>query len=212
MHKQHFFKNNKDLVIGVLFFASLALVIASHRVDYSSFPKPVREALAAVAQITGEGEINKVAAFNGANTIGNSQIYDNGTNVGIGTTAPEKRLDIQGSMRASGRIGTQGYDPDSGYPNGWGGGIHTWDVYARGSVRADGALCLGGDCRNAWPAGGRASCRVCIKFCDKGPNEIGCGAVQCSAYSNGDDQQWSPLAGDDNWFDPDSARIAIQCR
>ena len=32
-----------------------------------------------------------------------------------------------------GRLGTQGFDADSGYP-GWDGGIHTWDVYAEGSV------------------------------------------------------------------------------
>jgi hypothetical protein len=75
-------------------------------------------------------------------------------NVGIGTTAPSKKLDVNGSIKTSGRIGTQGYDPDSGYPSGWGGGIHTWDVYAHGSVRADGYLCIRNDCRDAWPSGG----------------------------------------------------------
>jgi len=38
------------------------------------------------------------------------------------------------SLNVSGRIGTQGYDADSGYPWGWGGGVHTWDVYAEGSI------------------------------------------------------------------------------
>ncbi len=36
----------------------------------------------------------------------------------------------------SGRLGTNGLDPVSGIPSGWGGGIHTWDLYAEGSVGA----------------------------------------------------------------------------
>lgn len=32
------------------------------------------------------------------------------------------------------RMGTNTFDPYSGYPTGWGGGVHTWDLYAEGSV------------------------------------------------------------------------------
>jgi hypothetical protein len=31
-------------------------------------------------------------------------------------------------------IGTRGADPYAGLPSGWGGGVHTWDVYAQGTI------------------------------------------------------------------------------
>ncbi len=37
-------------------------------------------------------------------------------------------------LNVDGRIGTNGFSPTSGYPGGWGGGVHTWDVYAEGTV------------------------------------------------------------------------------
>jgi hypothetical protein len=33
-----------------------------------------------------------------------------------------------------GRIGLNGYSGAAGYPGGWGGGLHVWDVYAEGTV------------------------------------------------------------------------------
>lgn len=38
--------------------------------------------------LSGSGTSNNIAKFTGASTVGNSIIYDNGTNVGIGTAAP----------------------------------------------------------------------------------------------------------------------------
>jgi hypothetical protein len=46
--------------------------------------------------ITGTGTTNFLPKFTGATSLGNSQIFDNGTNVGIGTTAPSGRLTISG--------------------------------------------------------------------------------------------------------------------
>jgi hypothetical protein len=57
-----------------------------------------------------------------------------------------------GSARISGRLGTSGFDPDAGYPSGWGGGIHTWDVYAE-SILATGS---GGQVGAYLAADGRA--------------------------------------------------------
>ena len=48
--------------------------------------------------VTGTGTINQVAKFTGANAIGDSIITDNGTNVGIGTTIPSLKLDVEGSV------------------------------------------------------------------------------------------------------------------
>jgi hypothetical protein len=43
------------------------------------------------------GTTNYVSKFTGATTLGNSQIFDNGTNVGIGTATPSSLLEIAGS-------------------------------------------------------------------------------------------------------------------
>ena len=46
--------------------------------------------------ISGSGTANYVSKWTGASALGNSNIYDGGTNVGIGTTAPEDLLNIKG--------------------------------------------------------------------------------------------------------------------
>ena len=43
------------------------------------------------------GTINYVPKFTSGTTIGNSQIFDNGTNVGIGTTSPAAKVHISGT-------------------------------------------------------------------------------------------------------------------
>ena len=50
-------------------------------------------------KVDGTGTTNYVSKWTGANTQGNSQIFDNGTSVGIGTTAPSSsfKLDVQGN-------------------------------------------------------------------------------------------------------------------
>jgi hypothetical protein len=48
--------------------------------------------------VTGTGTANKLSKFTGTNTIADSQVFDNGTNVGIGTTTTFAKLDNNGSM------------------------------------------------------------------------------------------------------------------
>jgi hypothetical protein len=45
--------------------------------------------------VTGTGTLNFVSKFTSTgSTLGNSLVYDNGTNVGIGTTSPSTKLDV----------------------------------------------------------------------------------------------------------------------
>ena len=46
---------------------------------------------------TGVGTSNYVTKWTGANSLGSGIIYDNGTNVGIGTASPQAKLDVNGS-------------------------------------------------------------------------------------------------------------------
>ncbi|KKW35336.1 MAG: hypothetical protein UY83_C0010G0004 [Candidatus Adlerbacteria bacterium GW2011_GWA1_54_10] len=48
---------------------------------------------------TGSGSTNYLTKFIGATALGNSLIYDNGTNVGIGTASPGYKLDVNGEVR-----------------------------------------------------------------------------------------------------------------
>jgi hypothetical protein len=48
------------------------------------------------------GTTNYISKFTGSTTLGNSQIFDNGTNVGIGTVTPDSRLHIEGNTTGSG--------------------------------------------------------------------------------------------------------------
>ena len=56
------------------------------------------------AKVGGSGTTNYVPKLTGASTIGNSQIFDNGTNVGIGTITPSNKLSVVGSGYFTGAI------------------------------------------------------------------------------------------------------------
>jgi hypothetical protein len=75
--------------------------------------------------VTGTGTTNYVPKFTSASAIGNSVIYDDGTNVGIGTTAPGSKLEVNGEIRAASSlyggtfsIGTSGFNALQGADDG----------------------------------------------------------------------------------------------
>jgi hypothetical protein len=47
------------------------------------------------------GTLNRLVKFTGATNGGDSQISDNGTNVGIATTTPGVKLDVVGTVNTS---------------------------------------------------------------------------------------------------------------
>ena len=59
--------------------------------------------------ITGTGTANYLPKFTSSGTIGNSLIYDNGTNVGIGTTSPSQKLSVDGNITLHGSQSTPQY-------------------------------------------------------------------------------------------------------
>lgn len=48
--------------------------------------------------VTGTGTTNYLPKFTGASTIGNSQVFDDGTNVGIGTITPGSKFDVTNTV------------------------------------------------------------------------------------------------------------------
>jgi hypothetical protein len=60
--------------------------------------------LAGTGFLSGSGTLNRLAKFTAAGTVGDSQIFDNGTNVGIGTASPSAKLDVNGDIYSNTRI------------------------------------------------------------------------------------------------------------
>jgi hypothetical protein len=51
--------------------------------------------------ISGSGTVNYVPKFTGSEEVGDSQIFDDGTNVGIGTDTPVAKLHVDGSFNST---------------------------------------------------------------------------------------------------------------
>jgi hypothetical protein len=78
--------------------------------------------LAGLGGVSGSGTTNYVPKWTGSTALGNSQIFDNGTSVGINTASPSAsyRLDVNGAARVVGtaffnaNIGGNAWNYDSG--------------------------------------------------------------------------------------------------
>lgn len=60
--------------------------------------------------VTGTGTTNYLPKFTGTSAIGDSQVFDNGTNVGIGTTSPSRLLHLSSTGDTYLRVDGQGFE------------------------------------------------------------------------------------------------------
>ena len=65
---------------------------------YAQFMGDVATGISLSSYVTGSGTTNYLPKFTGGSALGNSQIFDNGTNVGIGTASPAHKLDVIGDI------------------------------------------------------------------------------------------------------------------
>jgi len=54
--------------------------------------------------IGGSGTINYIPKFTATTTLGNSVIYENGSNIGIGTSSPGSKLEVSGQVKITGGV------------------------------------------------------------------------------------------------------------
>ncbi len=87
--------------------ASAFALAGSNTGIVNAIPAAITPDAASTVTTTG-GTANKVAKFSGSNTIVNSSLYDNGTEVGIGTTTPTAPLTVVGNTALTGALTVNG--------------------------------------------------------------------------------------------------------
>jgi predicted heme/steroid binding protein len=83
--------NGTTVVLGVG-------VVANDIVDFVSYTSSLSSG------INGSGTTNYISKFTASNVLGNSLIFDDGTNVGIGNASPTAKLHVTGNILASSTI------------------------------------------------------------------------------------------------------------
>jgi len=63
--------------------------------------------------VTGSGTTNYVPKWSSSTALGNSVVYDDGTNIGIGTTSPTNKLHVVGNILATGSLAIQAGGSDT---------------------------------------------------------------------------------------------------
>jgi hypothetical protein len=87
----------KDTAAGVAADSSQILIRPADSSLYIKYKRTwVKVGAGGGGTIGGSGTTNYVPKFTAGTTLGNSQIFDDGTNVGIGTATPTTKLDVVG--------------------------------------------------------------------------------------------------------------------
>jgi len=71
---------------------------------YDKYGNVKKSITPSTGNVTGSGTINYLPKWTGSTALGNSQIFDNGTSVGVNTASPSAsyNLDVNGTMRVQG--------------------------------------------------------------------------------------------------------------
>lgn len=77
--------------------------------------------------VTGSGTTNYLSKWSSSSSLTNSLFYDDGTNVGIGTTSPSQKLDVNGIIRAGSASSVSGSNI-------------LWGVYGNGALTTFGSM------------------------------------------------------------------------
>ncbi|MFN9803968.1 MAG: hypothetical protein ACK54Y_09090 [Bacteroidota bacterium] len=91
----------KDTAAGVSADSSQILIRPADSSLYVKYKRTWMRVGGGGGSIAGSGTTNYIPKFTSSNAIGNSQIFDNGTNVGIGTASPAQKLDVNGIARVT---------------------------------------------------------------------------------------------------------------
>ncbi len=83
--------------------------------------------------VQGNGTANLLSKFIDASTIGNSQVFDNGNSVGIGTTSPGMKLDVNGDLQARGNLNVEGSAIVAGLFNAYGITVSQFQLFPGGA-------------------------------------------------------------------------------
>lgn len=94
----------RDTAAGVLADSSQILIRPADSSLYVKYKRTWLRVGGGGGSIAGSGTTNYIPKFTSATAIGNSQIFDNGTNVGIGTITPTAKFDVNGVIKNNDRI------------------------------------------------------------------------------------------------------------
>jgi hypothetical protein len=91
----------KDTAAGVSADSSQILIRPADSSLYVKYKRTWMRVGGGGGSIAGSGTTNYIPKFTSSSAIGNSQIFDNGTNVGIGTTSPTGKLEVASAASSS---------------------------------------------------------------------------------------------------------------
>ena len=99
--------SRKMTLVGSNGYVGIGTSTPSKQLDVSGYVKATGYCIGSVCQTSlagGTGTTNYVSKWTSANGQGNSQLFDNGTNVGVGTPSPTSKLHVAGSVYTSGDL------------------------------------------------------------------------------------------------------------